>query len=556
MSGNPEELLRSTLEKIVFFECRVEQLKAELETARSLAARAQGEATRSRQREVELSRAAAEARAQLADAQSKNAELLERVRLLEGERARFLSGLIEQARVQGAPGAEGDDGEGGAELAGFIAELRAENVRLERWKQAALSAGIALDDGGAAPLASLRAAPAPLEQVAARFEEEGRTAVSAAEARTLESTLPTRADRALYEASMDDLASADAGARRRAADCLKALASRAAAPLVAAALGRERDEGVKIALLGSIAALAGDEAVDLAARELQDHRPAVRAAALEAVNALAKGRAEPHLAGALGDPSPLVRRRAALLLGFVPGPGADDALASALLDQDAGVARAAVSALSGRPSARAQGALARAVDHRDPTVRAAAARAVARWAGEVVDVTGTEADRRRAARRISEKLAGMTGEALRGAVMRTARAPVRPASTPPPARGERESLVSAPAASTSVASASAAPPRPAQPTLPAGGGEGRGGVAPAAREAAPAPRRAPVHAASPAARALMTAVLGEVRASLRGETVAGITSSLSAEPLEVEAALRALVAQGALVARGPRFFMS
>ncbi|HZZ83905.1 MAG TPA: HEAT repeat domain-containing protein [Anaeromyxobacteraceae bacterium] len=529
MSGNPEELLRSTLEKIVFFECRVGQLQAELETARSLAARAQGEASRSRQREVELSRQAAEARAQHAEASSKNAELLERVRLLEGERARFLSGLIEQARVQGAPGVAGNDGEGGAELAGFIAELRAENVRLERWKVAAQAAGIALEDGSAAPLESLRAAPAPLAQLAARFEQEGRTAVTAVDARALETTLSTRADRALYEASMDDLASADAGARRRAAECLEALSSKAAAPLVAAALGREQDDGVKVALLGSLAALADAGAVDLAARELSDHRPAVRAAALEAVNALAKDRAEPYLAGALGDPSPLVRRRAALLLGFVPGEGAEDALVSALIDKDAGVARAAVSALSGRPTARAQGALARAVDHRDPTVRAAAGRAVARWAGEVADAAASEADRRRAARRITEKLAGMSGEALRGAVMRSARG-----------------------------SAATAVPRAAAPlSLPAAGGEGQGGVAPSPREAAaPAPRRAVAPAASPATRALQTAVLGEVRASLRGETVAGLASSLSTDPLDVEAALRALVAQGALVARGPRFFMS
>ena len=40
----PEEFLRSALEKIVFFECRVAQLEAELGAARTTAERARGDA--------------------------------------------------------------------------------------------------------------------------------------------------------------------------------------------------------------------------------------------------------------------------------------------------------------------------------------------------------------------------------------------------------------------------------------------------------------------------------------------------------------------------------
>ena len=40
VSGSPEEILRGALEKIVFFECRVDQLESELRASRATAARA------------------------------------------------------------------------------------------------------------------------------------------------------------------------------------------------------------------------------------------------------------------------------------------------------------------------------------------------------------------------------------------------------------------------------------------------------------------------------------------------------------------------------------
>ncbi len=55
---------------------------------------------------------------------------------------------------------------------------------------------------------------------------------------------------------------------------------------------------------------------------------------------------------------------------------------------------------------------------------------------------------------------------------------------------------------------------------------------------------------------LGTSVVAEVRAALRGRTVDEISTTLARDRMSVEAALRALVAQGRLVVRGPRFFMS
>jgi hypothetical protein len=136
---DPEELLRSALEKIVYFECRVSQLEKELEAARAVAERARADAAVGRRRDVELSQEAVAERGARADAVARAEELAERVRLLEGERERLLSGLVDRARVAGAPGSSGGPAaeEGGADLAGFIAELRAEIVALRGWKAAA-----------------------------------------------------------------------------------------------------------------------------------------------------------------------------------------------------------------------------------------------------------------------------------------------------------------------------------------------------------------------------------------------------------------------------------
>ena len=589
MSGSPEELLRSALEKIVFFECRVASLERELEVTRAAAARAREDAASARRRESDLQAALAQSRGLASAATVQVTEQSDRVRLLEAERERFLTGLVERARVAGTPIVEGDEPGSESDLAGFIAELRAEIETLRRWKLAGEAAGIRLDEAPsplsiappsapAVPSPSPPVPPAPalhLPALASRFEEAGRIGVSREQARALSPAFTTRSERILYEASLDDLSANDPSARKRAASCLRALGSRAAAPLVAAALGREADGEVKAALLSALSALGEPAVFELALRELSDPRPGVRAAALEAASTLARGRCVPHLIAALGDPSAQVRRRSVVLLGFAPGESAEDALASALSDRDPGVARTAAAALAGRPSARAQGALARALAHHEPDVRAVAARAVARWSGEaVVDTAAPEADRRRAARRISEKLLEMDGGALRDAVTRVpaavvstagAACAVRVKATAKPegtAAGANGDLARRERSAPSPSTAGPAVPCPALRT---------GSAPPAAARTRTAAR--PPEPARPAALlrqasgvvtvaapdvdgVLAAAALGEVRTTLRGCTADEIVSALARGRVEVEAVLRALVAQGRLVARGPRFFMS
>ncbi len=591
----PEEFLRSALEKIVFFECRVSQLESELAAARTTAERARGDAALARRREVELEQALAAERGQRADAENRAGELDDRVRLLQAERERLLGGLVERARLTGATGADGAPGpeEGGADLAGFIAELRAEIESLRAWKAAAEAAEAA--GTGRPALRDLAAPPAheavherrppprqaldgrsgteSVSMVADRFASDGRVGLTARDSDQMKALLGTRADRALYERSLDDLSASDAGRRVRAVRALEALGSKAAAPLLAAALGREPEAEVKAALLAALARFKEPFAADLAARALEDGRPAVRVAALEALAAVAVGDAQARLSAALRDPSPIVRRRAALLLGFAPGEGAEEALAAALADPDRGVARAAAAALSGRPTARAQGALARGLEHPDASVRRAAATALGRLAGEAVDADAPASARRATSRRIAEKLAAMGGEEIRAAVLASL-----PATAPSAAGRTATATATAPPTSTSTSTST----RPVSPTATATAATAATAAriptriaAPVSARAAAVARPAVPAAAAPAAvfaRAAVAvledgpaaprasgdlgpAIVSEVRAALRGCTAADLALTLEAEPARIDAALAALAARGTLVQRGSRWFM-
>jgi len=382
--------------------------------------------------------------------------------------------------------------------------------------------------------------PATVSDLATRFERSGRVGLTSHDAGHMKDLLATRADRALYDRSMDDLTAPDPGRRVRAVRALEALGSRAAAPVLAAALGREESAEVKTALLAALARFKEPFAADLATRQLSDARPAVRVAALEALAAVAAGAAEAKLAEALSDESPLVRRRAALLLGLQAGERAEEALAIALSDADRGVARAAAVALSGRPSAHAQEALARGLEHPDASVRRAAGNALSRLSGEVLDADATPSARRAASRRIAERLAGMDQDELRAAVLRSTAT----------AKATAERVMAATAASRSGSAPAPVPVR---------------APAPAARVAAPpAPGAAAVAVAvlaSPAAAiqggdGLAPRVAAEIRAALRGCTAEGLAAALGEPAAEIEAALATLLASGTVAQRGSRWFMS
>jgi len=516
--GDPQGLLRSALEKIVFFECRVSQLESELAAASATAERARGDAARAERHAIELEQALAGERGGRSDAERHAADADERVRLLEAERERLLGGLVDRARVSGATEESGDPGpeEGGADLAGFIAELRAEIETLRAFRAEAEAAGFRAEPAPAGERAGARGHRAgTVADLAGRFEQAGRVGLTSRDADRMKALLATRADRTLYERSMDDLSAPGAGRRIRAVRALEALGSRAAAPLLAAALGREPEAEVKCALLAALGRFKEPFAAGIAERALEDRTPIVRVAALEALAQVASGAAEKRLAAALSDESPLVRRRAALLLGFQAGAGAEEALAIALADADRGVARAAAAALSGRPSARAQEVLSRGLEHPDASVRRAAGAALARLSGEAVDADAPPPARRAASRRVAERLAAMNGEEIRAAVLRSA--PGAPRAAP------------------------LAPTR-----APARLGHARAAVA--VLSAAPA--------ADDAGTDLDAGLLAELRAALRGNTSDGLAAALRAPRARVDAALEALAVRGAVALRGTRWFTS
>jgi hypothetical protein len=545
-SIDPAELLRGALEKIVFFECRVSQLESELRAAVQTAERASGDASSTHRKAVELEGALAAVRGARDENGRRAAELTERVRLLEGERERLLAGLVEQARVSGAPGSAGDDAGDQADLAGFIAELRGELEELRRFKAGVEGASASFTPAPAA--AGTRGAPAAhasVGEIAGRLSGEGRVGISARDAGSLRGQLKTETDRVLFEEAVERLRAVDPAARLRAVQRLEALGPKTAAPLLAAAVGREQDAEVKAALLGALGRVGEPFASDIAAAALSDRSATVRGAALDALSRLAPDAAEHRVLGALADESPFVRRRAALLLACSKSPQADEALAAALRDGDSGVARAAAAALAGRPSAEAQRALAHALEHADVRVRRSAAETLGRWTGELVDGDAPDHERRRAARRIAEKLAAMAPAEVRSAVVGAAekrrpsgisihrfsgRSPGRatvPASASAP-RSAPASAAAKPKARVAVVASVASPLTPA--LSPAGEGE---------RESSP----------------LESSILAELRAALRGRGVAELAELLSAPAAQVEAELSGLAARGAAVARGPRWYV-
>ncbi len=512
-SIDPGELLRSALEKIVFFECRVAQLEAELAAARQVAERARGDAAEARTRETEAVQSLAAEREARAALSLREAEAAERVRLLEAERERLMAGLVERARVAGAPGADGTPGpeDGAADLAGFISEMRAELEALRAWKEAAQAGGAAAP--APAPAAAPRAAPGPhasLDALAGGFSAVGRTGLGAGDAAKLKAFLTTNADQVLWERAMADLSAGEPATRLRAIRQLEALGARAAAPLLATALGREAEAGVKVELLRALARFAEPFAAGLAVGELADARAEVRAEALQALAAVAEHEATPHLLRALGDRSPLVRRRAAVLLGTVRGEQVDAALVAALRDADAGVARAAAAALGGRAGDEVQ-------------------RALSRWSA---------------------------GRKVRQA----AEAGVGPAEGPSDAaRRIAARLAEAAPASTSIPTSTSTPTRTANAVVGVGHRDsaplpaGSRGAAPAARTAV-AVLEAP-QAAGPSGAALEEAIRLEVRGALRGLATEDLVRATGAPAPRVEAALEVLAARGAITLRNTRWWI-
>ena len=529
--SNPEEFLRGALEKIVYYECRISQLNAELSAERATVIREKEASAAARARELEQEMLLIRTRSELATLKSRSIDLEERVRLLEAEREYILSGFVESAQVTGAPGDnDADDlSDGQAVLAGFIAELRSNIEHLKLWKEAAQKAGITIEE----KTDTQRSAQiSSISTLADQFEKVGRLGIAEYETDQIKEKFTTRAERSLYETSMEDLVTADPGRRKRAAECLRALGSPSSAPQLATALGRENDPTVKVALLSALTAIGEPSTAEIVLHEVSDPNPEVRAAALDATAALAKELAEPTLVEALGDANASVRRRATLLLGFITTSPAVDALVTMLSDREPGVARTAALALSGKPDINAQSALTKALNHPEPAVRRCAADAVAQWSGERVDTALPRNELRRMVRRLTDKLAKMDKSAFRQAMLG-----VSP-GTRAINQGKNKNTVTE---------------HPAKRESPQNRTETT-----ATKAVRAISRIIPVVEEVPSDESsqLETTIIGEIRTSLRGRTADELSQFTDTALAAVTDCLDGLVSKGTLSQRGTRFFIT
>ncbi|MBM7119409.1 HEAT repeat domain-containing protein [Archangium primigenium] len=545
----PDALLRSALEKIVYFEARAEQLHHELTSTRAELEHLKREVALSEQRELELRSELAQMEVRMGRVGTEREELTRVNQALRTERGQLLGKLLEASRIRasGRPERDEDDEDGlGIDLASFISQLRSEV--LERpgqsgpgpkypWPSAVEAARApAAAEGVAAPVPvpvpvpvavpALATVGAPaagasassVVQHAWRLQQEGRLAVSAGQLAELSGT--GAGDESLFGFSVRELSAPDATSRVRAAERLKALGQPAAAPALASALHAEDTPSVQVALLAAFAEVGKEQGASVVSPLLSSRVPEVRIAALKALLSLSPQEAAPHLAQAVKDPDRGVRRRASLLALGLEGENSRRLGEEAIHDPDVEVRSLAALALGAGSGESARTLLLEALKDSEVRVRRAAAQSLGRILGQDVSAV-VELDEGRRRREI-RRLATLPVH------------PVRATLTPRVAPPRAVALAPAPAP------APVAPPKAAPVPTPA---------------AAVAPRPT-VRAAPSPVEALCAPLLAEIRVAIRGRSLGELATSIRSTPELAQEALALLVARGSVVRRGHKYFAS
>jgi hypothetical protein len=421
----PDALLKSALEKIVYFEARAEQLHGELDSTREEMAHLRRELAETGQRELELRREVAELEVRISRMQAEREELTRLNQALRGERHQLMDKLLDASRIRSSAQerAEEDD-DLGLDLASFISQLRSEV--LLRGEAGPVAHGVVVPPvrGPAVPLRAHAttgsdseppvaavvqdkgsAGLSPVAREAQRFFQAGRLGVSAAQHAELSAHagFGSTTDETLFGFSVRELSAQDSAARVRAAERLKALAQPAAAPALATALHAETDSSAQVALLQAFASLCREQGASVVSPLLASPVPEVRIAALKALLTLAPMDAAPHLAQAMKDPDRSVRRRASLLALGLEGETARRLGEEAIHDEDPEARALAALALGAGSGENARTLLLGALADREPRVRKAAAQSLSRILGHdvsaVVELDDTH--RRREIRRLA-----------------------------------------------------------------------------------------------------------------------------------------------------------
>lgn len=515
----PEVLLKSALEKILYFEARSSQLSNDADTTRGELERLKGELAAASQREIELRRVIAELEVRATRAHAEREEMARVADALRRERAELVGKMLEASRLRGSDREVSD-----LDLSQFIAQLRAE-VLVQR---------------GDAPTPVLLGAPPAsgdsVSNVATELKAQGRLTVSHDELTKLAHAreFPGRSEETLFGFSVRELSAPDAQARVRAAERLLALRHPAAAPALATALHGETEPAVQVALLAALSALAKVEAVPVVTPLLTSGAPEVRIAALKALLTLEASVAAPHLAAATRDPDKAVRRRASLLALGLSGPQALELGTQAIRDTDADVRALAALVLGASNAETARPLLMEAMRDLDARVRRAASQSLSRLLGQDVTalVSLDDASRRREVRRLATVPAKPVTAprpaptTAGGRAVQLPRAPTTVAVAPAPA----PAMQLAARAAVAVVEVVEEAPAPS-PTLLPGGRPGRGGE-------------------------LSAAVLRELRASIRGRPLDELARGVSASLDDTMRTCGELMAQGQVVRRGHKYFVA
>jgi hypothetical protein len=521
----PDALLKSALEKIVYFEARAEQLHHELTSTREELEHLKRELGLSEQRELDLRREVAQLEVRVGRLGAEREELGRLNQALRTERGQLLGKLLEASRIRASDRPERDEDDLGIDLASFISQLRSEV--LERPGQSGPPPAFPWPAQGepapAVPVLAMVGAPAaastasPVMQHAWRFHQEGRLAVSAGQMAELSGG--GGGDESLFGFSVRELSAPDATSRVRAAERLKALAQPAAAPALASALHAEDDPSVQVALLAAFAEVGKEQGASVVSPLLASSVPEVRIAALKALLALSPEEAAPHLAQAMKDPDRGVRRRASLLALGLEGVFARRLGEEAILDPDTEVRSLAALALGAGSGESARTLLLEALKDPEVRVRRSAAQSLGRILGQDVSAVVDLDEGRR--RREIRRLAALPVHPVRASL----------SARPPPTRALES--VSAPVAAPSPRSA----PRAPAPAAPA-----------------PAPPRAPTRAAASPVEVLCGPMLTEVRAAIRGRSLGELAAGIRATTELAQEALALLVARGSVIRRGHKYF--
>lgn len=391
--STPEALLKSALEKIIYFEARSQQLENDLSAVRGEAARLRTDIGAAAQREIELRRMVAELEVRATRAHCEREDSARVVEALRRERAELIGKMLEASRIHKSDEVPDPDS---FDLARFISELRGE-VLFHRSQ----------DGSAPRPSAPVAEQPpqsvAPLTAMANELKAQGRlssdySALSTAQA------FAGRTEETLFGFSVRELSAPDSQARVRAAERLKALGHPAAAPALAAALHNETDPLVQVALLASFAHFAKAQGAPVVTPLLTSAFPDVRISALKCLLTLDPPQAGPHLTAAMSDPDRAVRRRASLLALSLTGEAALVLGQKAIADSDSQVRSLAALVLGASGAEAARPWLFRAMRDPEEKVRRAASESLSKLLGcDVSKVVEMEdAPRRRAVRQLAQ----------------------------------------------------------------------------------------------------------------------------------------------------------